>query len=154
MKAIYIICFVVGLCGCVDSVSHTREKVDQSNIIVDEDLYHNDSIYLIVKDKDKLSSSDTVKIEIINNKDTICSTGQYYKIEQLVGDHWVAVPLGPGIFYDIGYEIQAHNSRKFEIDLNGTKDVLRKGIYRISKIVKFRGEELVVSDEVTIHEKK
>lgn len=94
MKAIYIICFVVGLCGCVDSVSHTREKVDQSNIIVDEDLYHNDSIYLIVKDKDKLSSSDTVKIEIINNKDTICSTGQYYKIEQLVGDHWVAVPLG------------------------------------------------------------
>lgn len=52
------------------------------------------------------------------------------------------------------YEIQAHNSRKFEIDLNGTKDVLRKGIYRISKIVKFRGEELVVSDEVTIHEKK
>lgn len=55
MKAIYIICFVVGLCGCVDSVSHTREKVDQSNIIVDEDLYHNDSIYLIVKDKDKLS---------------------------------------------------------------------------------------------------
>lgn len=152
MKTAYIICFVVGLCGCVNSVSHTQEKANQSNIIVDEDLHHNDSIYLIVKDKDKLSPSDTVRIEIINNKDTICSTGQYYKIEQLIGGHWVAVPLGPGIFYDIGYEIQAHNSRKFEIDLNGTKDVLQKGIYRISKIVKFRGEELIVSDEINIHE--
>lgn len=152
MKIAYITCFVVGLCGCVDSVSHTREKVSQSNIIVEEDLHHNDSIYLIVKDKDKLSPSDTVIIEIINNKDTICSTGQYYKIEQLIGGHWVAVPLGPGIFYDIGYEIESHNSRKFEIDLNGTKDVLQKGIYRISKIVKFRGKELVVSDEINIHE--
>lgn len=60
MKAIYIICFVVGLCGCVDSVSHTREKVDQSNIIVDEDLYHNDSIYLIVKDIDVPLKSERV----------------------------------------------------------------------------------------------
>lgn len=153
MRYLLIISLILGLYGCKSNASNEFEHVslDASlDSISGKNLVFNDSVYLIIKNKGSVHPLDTIQIEIINNTDTLWTTGQSYKIEKKIDNGWSKVQLGPGVFYDIGYEIQSYKSRLFEIDLSDTRKPLSCGTYRISKVITSEGKERIISDEIDI----
>lgn len=145
MKILFVCSVFICLCSCIQS--HKQEN--NTNI----KLAHIDScdtITLMVKNRKAISPTDTILVEIFNNTDSIWVTGQYYKIEKKNDTHWCPVPLAPGVFYDVGYEIGPYKSRMFKIDLNETQDALSSGTYRVSKLVSSNGHKRFVSDEIAI----
>ncbi len=54
---------------------------------------------------------DSITVEIVNNTESTCITGEAYTIEQRVNDVWTILPIKPRkdgavyAFNDIGYEL-------------------------------------------------
>ncbi len=67
---------------------------------------------------------DSITVEIVNNTESTCITGEAYTIEQRVNDVWT----------NIGYELAPHSTRLFTIHVEPDKyDFERGQIYRIAK---------------------
>jgi len=83
---------------------------------------------------------DSIVVEVINNTDSTCVTGEAYAIEQRVNDVWTILHIKPRkdgavyAFNDIGYELAPHSTRLFTIHVEPDKyDFERGQIYRIVK---------------------
>ena len=83
---------------------------------------------------------DSIVVEMMNNTDSTCMTGEAYTIEQRVNDVWTILPIKPRkdgavyAFNDIGYELAPHSTRLFTIYVNSDKyDFERGQEYRIVK---------------------
>ena len=83
---------------------------------------------------------DSITVEIVNNTESTCITGEAYTIEQRVNDVWTILPIKPRkdgavyAFNDIGYELAPHSTRLFTIHVEPAKyDFERGQIYRIVK---------------------
>ena len=83
---------------------------------------------------------DSITVEIVNNTESTCITGEAYTIEQRVNDVWTILPIKPRkdgavyAFNDIGYELASHSTRLFTIYVNSDKyDFERGQEYRIVK---------------------
>jgi len=110
-----------------------------------------DTLRLVITDK-HLSQTDTVirrtlklpvdsiVVEVINNTDSTCVTGEAYAIEQRLNDEWTVLSIKPKkdgavyAFNDIGYELAPHSTRLFTIHVEPDKyDFERGQEYRIVK---------------------
>ena len=83
---------------------------------------------------------DSIVVEMVNNTDSTCMTGEAYTIEQRVNDVWTILPIKPRkdgavyAFNDIGYELTPHSTRLFTIHVEPDKyDFERGQEYRIVK---------------------
>ena len=83
---------------------------------------------------------DSITVEIVNNTESTCITGEAYTIEQRVNDVWTILPIKPRkdgavyAFNDIGYELAPHSSRQFSIHVKPDKyDFERGKEFRIAK---------------------
>ena len=83
---------------------------------------------------------DSIVVEMMNNTDRTCMTGEAYTIEQRVNDMWTILPIKPRkdgavyAFNDIGYELAPHSTRLFTIHVDSDKyDFERGQEYRIVK---------------------
>ena len=84
---------------------------------------------------------DSITVEIVNNTESTCITGEAYTIEQRVNDVWTILPIKPRkdgavyAFNDIGYELAPHSTRLFTIHVEPDKyDFERGQIYRIVRL--------------------
>ena len=83
---------------------------------------------------------DSITVEIVNNTESTCMTGEAYTIEQQVNDVWTILHIKPRkdgavyAFNDIGYELASHSTRLFTIYVDSDKyDFERGQKYRIVK---------------------
>ena len=83
---------------------------------------------------------DSIVVEMVNNTDSTCMTGEAYTIEQRINKEWKALPIKPRkdgavyAFNDIGYELASHSTRLFTIYVDSGKyDFERGQEYRIVK---------------------
>ena len=83
---------------------------------------------------------DSIVVEMVNNTDSTCMTGEAYTIEQWVNDVWTILPIKPRkdgavyAFNDNGYELAPHSTRLFTIHVEPDKyDFERGQEYRIVK---------------------
>ena len=83
---------------------------------------------------------DSITVEIVNNTESTCITGEAYTIEQRVNDVWTILHIKPRkdgavyAFNDIGYELAPHSTRLFTIHVEPDKyDFERGQKYRIVK---------------------
>lgn len=83
---------------------------------------------------------DSITVEIVNNTESTCITGEAYTIEQRVNDVWTILPIKPRkdgavyAFNDIGYELAPHSTRLFTIHVEPDKYDFERGLeYRIAK---------------------
>ena len=105
-------------------------------VIADKSLSRIDTV---IQRKLKLPL-DSIVVEIINNTDSTCMTGEAYTIEQRVNGEWTVLPIKPWkdgavyAFNDIGYELASHSTRLFTIHVDSDKyDFERGQEYRIVK---------------------
>ena len=76
---------------------------------------------------------DSITVEIVNNTESTCITGEAYTIEQRVNDVWTILPIKPrkdGAVYavnDIGYELAPHSTRLFTIHVDSDKYDFERG---------------------------
>ena len=83
---------------------------------------------------------DSITVEIVNNTESTCITGEAYTIEQRVNDEWTVLHIKPRkngavyAFNDIGYELAPHSTRQFTIHVEPDKYDFESGReYRIVK---------------------
>ena len=76
---------------------------------------------------------DSITVEIVNNTESTCITGEAYTIEQRVNDVWTILPIKPRkdgavyAFNDIGYELAPHSTRLFTIHVEPDKYDFKRG---------------------------
>ena len=105
-------------------------------VIIDKNLSQTD---IVIRRTLKLPV-DSIVVEVINNTDSTCVTGEAYAIEQRVNDVWTILHIKPRkdgavyAFNDIGYELAPHSTRLFTIHVEPDKyDFERGQKYRIVK---------------------
>ena len=105
-------------------------------VITDKSLSQTDSV---IRRTLKLPL-DSIVVEMMNNTDSTCMTGEAYTIEQQVNDVWTILHIKPRkdgavyAFNDIGYELAPHSTRLFTIHVDSDKyDFERGQEYRIVK---------------------
>ena len=105
-------------------------------VIIDKNLSRTDTV---IQRKLKLPL-DSIVVEMMNNTDRTCMTGEAYTIEQQVNDEWTVLPIKPRkdgavyAFNDIGYELAPHSTRLFTIHVEPDKYDFERGLeYRIAK---------------------
>ena len=83
---------------------------------------------------------DSITVEIVNNTESTCITGEAYTIEQRVNGVWTILHIKPRkdgavyAFNDIGYELAPHSTRLFTIHVEPDKYDFESGReYRIVK---------------------
>ena len=99
-----------------------------------------EGIHLLLKGGSPKLPLDSIVVEMVNNTDSTCMTGEAYTIEQRVNGEWTVLPIKPRkdgavyAFNDIGYELAPHSSRQFSIHVEPDKyDFEREKEYRIAK---------------------
>ena len=105
-------------------------------VIIDKSISQTDSLIRRIL---KLPL-DSIVVEMMNDTDSTCMTGEAYAIEQRVIDEWTVLPIKPRkdgavyAFNDIGYELAPHSTRLFTIHVDSDKyDFERGQEYRIAK---------------------
>ena len=128
------------------TVADAEQPTDSTEAVTSADTLH-----LVIADK-SLSQTDSfirrilklpldsIVVEMMNNTDSTCMTGEAYTIEQRINKEWKALPIKPRkdgavyAFNDIGYELAPHSTRLFTIYVNSDKyDFERGQEYRIVK---------------------
>ena len=138
------------LASCKPSARQTTADAEQPTDSTDA-VTSADTLRLVITDKhlsqtDSLTRRtlrlplDSITVEIVNNTESTCITGEAYTIEQRVNDVWTILPIKPRkdgavyAFNDIGYELAPHSTRLFTIHVEPDKyDFERGQIYRIVK---------------------
>ena len=138
------------LASCKPSARQTAADAEQPTDST-EAVTSADTLRLVITDK-SLSQTDSlirrilklpldsIVVEMVNNTDSTCMTGEAYTIEQRVNDVWTILPIKPRkggavyAFNDIGYELAPHSTRLFTIHVDSDKyDFERGQEYRIAK---------------------
>ena len=138
------------LASCKPSARQTTADAEQPTDST-EAVTSADTLCLVITDK-HLSQTDSlirrtlrlpldsIIVEIVNNTESTCITGEAYTIEQRVNDVWTILPIKPRkdgavyAFNAIGYALAPHSTRLFTIHVEPDKyDFERGQIYRIAK---------------------
>ena len=138
------------LASCKPSARQTTADAEQPTDST-EAVTSADTLCLVITDK-HLSQTDSlirrilklpldsIVVEMMNNTDSTCVTGEAYTIEQRINGEWTVLPIKPRkdgtvyAFNDIGYELAPHSTRQFTIHVEPDKyDFERGQEYRIVK---------------------
>ena len=138
------------LASCRPTAQQTVADAEQPTDST-EAVTNADTLRLVITDK-SLSQTDSlirrilklpldsIVVEMVNNTDSTCMTGEAYTIEQRINKEWKALPIKPRkdgavyAFNDIGYELAPHSSRQFSIHVEPDKyDFERGKEFRIAK---------------------
>ena len=155
VRAIYVNISV--MCAALLSLASCRPSARQAMADVvqptdsTEAVTSADTLRLVITDK-SLSQTDSlirrilklpldsIVVEMVNNTDSTCMTGEAYTIEQRINKEWKALPIKPRkdgavyAFNNIGYELAPHSSRQFSIHVEPDKyDFERGKEFRIAK---------------------
>ena len=149
-KVLFFLIFALVLASCRPTARQTVADVVQPTDSTDAVTSEN-TLRLVIADK-SLSQTDSfiwrtlklpldsIVVEMMNNTDSTCMTGEAYTIEQRVNGEWTVLPIKPWkdgavyAFNDIGYELAPHSSRQFSIHVKPDKyDFERGKEFRIAK---------------------
>ena len=149
-KLLFLLIATLAFASCRPSARQTAADAEQPTDST-EAVTSADTLRLVITDK-SLSQTDSVirrtlrlpldsiTVEIVNNTESTCITGEAYTIEQRVNDVWTILPIKPRkdgavyAFNDIGYELAPHSTRLFTIHVDSDKyDFERGREYRIVK---------------------
>ena len=133
-------------CHQLSQRAEAEQSTDRTKVVTSAD-----TLRLVIADK-SLSQTDSlirrtlrlpldsITVEIVNNTESTCMTGEAYTIEQQVNDVWTILHIKPRkdgavyAFNDIGYELAPHSTRLFTIHVEPDKyDFERGREYRIVK---------------------
>ena len=132
-----------GRCGTADDAEQPTDSTEAVTsagtlrlVITDKHLSQTDSLIRRIL----RLPLDSITVEIVNNTESTCITGEAYTIEQRVNDVWTILPIKPRkdgavyAFNDIGYELAPHSTRLFTIHVEPDKyNFERRQKYRIVK---------------------
>ena len=156
-KDLFFLIFALVLASCRQT---TRQAVADAEQPTDstEAVTSADTLRLVIADK-SLSQTDSfirrtlklpldfIIVEMMNNTDSTCVTGEAYTIEQRVNGEWTVLPFKPRkdgavyAFNDIGYELAPHSTRQFTIHVEPDKYDFEHGQeYRIVKGISISGQ--------------
>ena len=149
-KLLFLLIAVLAFASCRptarQAVADVVQPTDSTEAVTSADI-----LRLVITDKhlsrtDSLTRRtlrlplDSITVEIVNNTESTCITGEAYTIEQRVNDVWTILPIKPRkdgavyAFNDIGYELASHSTRLFTIYVDSDKyDFERGQEYRIVK---------------------
>ena len=149
-KLLFLLIAALAFASCRQTARQTVADAEQPTDST-EAVTSADTLRLVITDK-SLSQTDSVirrtlklpvdsiVVEVINNTDSTCVTGEAYAIEQRVNDVWTILHIKPRkdgavyAFNDIGYELAPHSTRLFTIHVEPDKyDFERGQKYRIVK---------------------
>ena len=149
-KLLFLLIAALAFASCRPTARQTVADAEQPTDST-EALTSADTLRLVIIDKsisriDSLTRRtlrlplDSIVVEMMNNTDRTCMTGEAYTIEQRVNDMWTILPIKPRkdgavyAFNDIGYELAPHSTRLFTIHVDSDKyDFERGQKYRIVK---------------------
>ena len=153
-KKIWRIAFMMlaafSLASCKPSAQQTVADAEQPTDST-EAVTSADTLRLVIADKSLSQTNslirrtlrlplDSITVEIVNNTESTCMTGEAYTIEQQVNDVWTILHIKPRkdgavyAFNDIGYELAPHSTRLFTIHVEPDKYDFESGReYRIVK---------------------
>ena len=156
-KVLFFLIFALVLAFCRPTARQTVADVVQPTDSTDAVTSEN-TLRMLITDK-SLSQTDSlirrtlrlpldsITVEIVNNTESTCITGEAYTIEQRVNDVWTILPIKPRkdgavyAFNDIGYELAPHSTRLFTIHVDSDKYDFERGMeYRIVKEVSISGQ--------------
>ena len=138
------------LASCKPSARQTAADAEQPTDST-EAVTSADTLRLVIADKSLSQTdsfirrtlklpSDSIVVEMMNNTDSTCVTGEAYTIEQRVNGEWTVLHIKPRkngavyAFNDIGYELAPHSTRLFTIHVEPDKYDFESGReYRIVK---------------------
>ena len=138
------------LASCKPSARQTTADAEQPTDST-EAVTSADALRLVITDKHLTQTDsligrtlrlplDSITVEIVNNTESTCITGEAYTIEQRLNDEWTVLSIKPRkdgavyAFNDIGYELAPHSTRLFTIHVDSDKyDFERGQEYRIVK---------------------
>ena len=144
------------LASCHQSKQGAKEELLSDSIEVATNA---DTLRMVIRSEESAASDsaepirlklplDSVVIEMVNNTDMTCITGEWYTIEHRENGKWETLPIKPrkdGAVYafpSIGYELTAHTSRHFTIHIQPDKYDFEQGRkYRIGKKYNVLGEK-------------
>ena len=149
-KLLFLLIAALAFASCRPTARQTVADVAQPTDST-EAVTSADTLRLVITDK-SLSQTDSlirrilklpldsIVVEMMNNTDNTCVTGEAYTIEQRVNGEWMVLPFKPRkdgtvyAFNDIGYELAPHSTRQFTIHVEPDKyDFNRGHEYRIAK---------------------
>ena len=149
-KLLFLLITALAFASCRPTARQTVADAEQPTDST-EAVTSADTLRLVITDK-HLSQTDSftrrtlrlpldsITVEIVNNTESTCITGEAYTIEQRVNDVWTILPIKPRkdgavyAFNDIGYELASHSTRLFTIHVDSDKyDFERGREYRIVK---------------------
>ena len=149
-KLLFLLIATLAFASCRQTARQTVADAEQPTDST-EALTSADTLRMVIIDKsisqtDSLTRRtlrlplDSITVEIVNNTESTCITGEAYTIEQRVNDVWTILPIKPRkdgavyAFNDIGYELAPHSTRLFTIHVDSDKyDFERGQEYRIVK---------------------
>ena len=149
-KLLFLLITALAFASCRPTARQAVADAEQSTDST-EAVTSADTLRLVITDK-HLSQTDSlirrtlkfpvdsIVVEMMNDTDSTCMTGEAYAIEQRVIDEWTVLPIKPRkdgavyAFNDIGYELAPHSTCLFTIYVNSDKyDFERGQEYRIVK---------------------
>ena len=149
-KLLFLLIAALAFASCRPSARQTAADAEQPTDST-EAVTSADTLRLVITDKHLAQTDslirrtlrlplDSITVEIVNNTESTCITGEAYTIEQRVNDVWTILPIKPRkdgavyAFNDIGYELASHSTRLFTIYVDSDKyDFERGQEYRIVK---------------------
>ena len=149
-KYLFLLIATLAFASCRPTARQTVTDAEQPTDST-EAATSSDTLRLVIIDKslsriDSLTRRtlrlplDSITVEIVNNTESTCVTGEAYAIEQRVNDAWTILPIKPRkdgavyAFNDIGYELAPHSTRLFTIHVEPDKyNFERRQKYRIVK---------------------
>ena len=156
-KLLFLLIAVLAFASCRPTARQTVADVAQPTDST-EAVTSADTLRLVITDK-SLSQTDSVirrtlklpldsiVVEMMNDTDSTCMTGEAYAIEQRVIDEWTVLPIKPRkegavyAFNDIGYELAPHSTHQFTIHVEPDKYDFEHGQeYRIVKGISISGQ--------------
>ena len=149
-KYLFLLIATLAFASCRPTARQTAADAEQPTDNT-EAVTNADTLRLVITDKHLAQTDslirrtlrlplDSITVEIVNNTESTCITGEAYTIEQRVNDVWTILPIKPRkdgavyAFNDIGYELAPHSTRLFTIHVDSDKyDFERGREYRIVK---------------------
>ena len=149
-KLLFLLIAALAFDSCRQTARQTVTDAEQPTDST-EAVTSADTLRLVIADKslsqtDSLTRRtlrlplDSITVEIVNNTESTCITGEAYTIEQQVNDVWTILHIKPRkdgavyAFNDIGYELAPHSTRLFTIHVEPDKYDFESGReYRIVK---------------------
>jgi len=149
-KLLFLLIAALAFASCRQTARQTVADVEQTTDST-ETVTSADTLRLVITDKHLAQTDslirrilklplDSIVVEMMNNTDYTCMTGEAYTIEQRVNGEWTVLPFKPRkdgavyAFNDIGYELAPHSTRLFTIHVEPDKYDFERGLeYRIAK---------------------